>query len=446
MHTIFDYLAQELQNEYESEYDLHLKKNFSVPKIYSANGDLNKRWYVYFSYRDPNSGKLKRQTPIYSNANKFKTKEERLSVLVTYRKALLNLLKKGYSPHADNEELYAKLTGNNTQLPSINKEREIALEPTQANSDQVDNTRESVMTYKEAFTFGLKQKEKLINETTRRSFENRLKNFLRWVEENHPNVQGINEIDKRLVSSFLSDVLSKTSARNRNNFRADLSSIMQVLYDNDIVKSNIIKQIPVLKSIPKRNKTYTQEKQEEIFEYLEKEDRNLLLFIKFISYNFLRPIEVCRLQIGDIDLKNKTIQFQAKNSPVKTKIIPDLLIKELPNLSKLKKGLFLFTPDEIGGKWDTELENKRDYYSKRFKRVVKDHFGLGKDYGLYSFRHTYITKLYRHLVKESSPFEAKSKLMLITGHSSMSALEKYLRDIDAELPEDYSHMLESLKK
>ena len=63
------------------------------------------------------------------------------------------------------------------------------------------------------------------------------------------------------------------------------------------------------------------------------------------------------------------------------------------------------------------------------------------DYGLYSFRHTFITKLYREICKTSSPFEAKSKLMLITGHSSMTALEKYLRDIDAELPADYSELL-----
>jgi len=75
---------------------------------------------------------------------------------------------------------------------------------------------------------------------------------------------------------------------------------------------------------------------------------------------------------------------------------------------------------------------------KEYRVIFKFHFGLGKDYGLYSFRHTYITKLYRALVKDSSPFEAKSKLMLITGHSSMTALQKYLRDIDAELPEDYS--------
>jgi integrase len=432
MHTIFDYLAKELENEYESEYDSTLKKNYSTPKIYSANGNLSKRWYVYFSYRDPDSGKLKRQTPIYSNANKFKTKEDRLSVLVTYRKALQKLLKRGYSPYSDNKKLFAKLEESKNQLGSPNQT---------ISQKEVRNAEESVMTYKEAFAFGLKQKEKLVNDTTLKSYENRIKNIIKWLEEKHPNIVGIDEINKKVISQFLSDALEKSSPRSRNNYRTDLSSIMQVLYDNDIIKSNIIKQIPVLKAISKRNKTYTPEKEDEIFKYLEKEDKNLLLFIKFISYNLLRPIEVCRLRIGDIDLKNKQIRFKAKNSPLKTKIIPDLLIKELPDITNLKKELFLFTPDGIGGKWDTELRNKRDYYSKRFKRVVKDHFGLGADYTLYSFRHTYITKLYRYLVKDSSPFEAKSKLMLITGHASMSALEKYLRDIDAELPDDYSHML-----
>ncbi|MFT4830512.1 MAG: hypothetical protein ACI815_000146 [Psychroserpens sp.] len=45
------------------------------------------------------------------------------------------------------------------------------------------------------------------------------------------------------------------------------------------------------------------------------------------------------------------------------------------------------------------------------------------------------------LIKGSSPFEAKSRLMLITGHRSMLVLEKYIRDIDAELAKDYSDLL-----
>ena len=38
-----------------------------------------------------------------------------------------------------------------------------------------------------------------------------------------------------------------------------------------------------------------------IYEFLAENDPNLLLFIKFVSYNFLRPIEVCRLKVEDID-------------------------------------------------------------------------------------------------------------------------------------------------
>ncbi|SEK73229.1 hypothetical protein SAMN04488008_10248 [Maribacter orientalis] len=39
--------------EYESAYDLSVKRSFSIPKIYSANGDLKKRWYMYFSFATP---------------------------------------------------------------------------------------------------------------------------------------------------------------------------------------------------------------------------------------------------------------------------------------------------------------------------------------------------------------------------------------------------------
>ena len=33
---------------FENAYDLSMKMNYSNPKVYRANGDLQKRWYVYF--------------------------------------------------------------------------------------------------------------------------------------------------------------------------------------------------------------------------------------------------------------------------------------------------------------------------------------------------------------------------------------------------------------
>ncbi|RMZ51951.1 hypothetical protein EB822_00470 [Flavobacteriaceae bacterium PRS1] len=119
MFNLKELLTFECKNEYESAYDLSLKRSFSNPKIYSANGDLKKRWYVYFSFREPDNGKLKRLTPFYGNANKYKTKEERLEVLVVYRKTLLKLLKQGYNPYADNSELYHKLNSKEVSSPQI---------------------------------------------------------------------------------------------------------------------------------------------------------------------------------------------------------------------------------------------------------------------------------------------------------------------------------------
>jgi hypothetical protein len=42
-------LLRYLQSEHDFEHDLKEKKKYSEPKIYDADGDLSKRWYVYFS-------------------------------------------------------------------------------------------------------------------------------------------------------------------------------------------------------------------------------------------------------------------------------------------------------------------------------------------------------------------------------------------------------------
>ena len=101
-----------------------MTKNFSNHNIYIAGGDLTKRWYVYFSYRNPETGKLKRVTPIYGNVNKFKTKEERLYVLSAYRKKLLKILKAGFNPFEDNEDLYQKYKSKEGTLREIAGQKE----------------------------------------------------------------------------------------------------------------------------------------------------------------------------------------------------------------------------------------------------------------------------------------------------------------------------------
>ncbi|MDT0552089.1 tyrosine-type recombinase/integrase [Urechidicola vernalis] len=445
-----------LRTVYENVHDFKMIQPFSEPKIYTGGVDismwsklsneqkttaLSKEWYLYYSYRNPTTGKLKRQPNIKAGVNRYKTKRERLSFLKVMKESLLELLKAGFNPYNHDPELERKFFGslesvelNSTNVVNSSKKtniKEVEINPT--------TEIESISVMK-ALKLGLETKKRTLSSSTYGRYASRVNQFEKWLENEGLIEESIESVSKKTIIKYLNKVLETTSARNRNNVRGVLSSLFNTLEDNEIIEENFVRKINVLQAKASRNKTYTPQQQKEIYEYMEQHDSILLLFVQFVSYNFLRPIEVCRLRIEDIDVVDKKLYVRAKNKMVKIKIIPEILIECLPDLAEMNKKHFLFTPDKIGGAWDSEENNKRDYFSKRFKKV-KDHFGLGKDYGLYSFRHTFITKLYRQIRKEYSQFEAKSRLMMITGHTTMIALNQYLRDIDAELPEDYSNLI-----
>lgn len=434
-----------------------MKLDYSEPKIFTGGIDisnwskltaaqkkdaLSKSWFVYYSFRHPETGKLKKQPFIKAGANNFKTKRERYAFLRTMREALSKLLELGYSPYKDNSDLEAKLFSEKEEptdkqsKPKPQQQPQPLLEP----KPVPEEPQEEEMSIDEAFKFGLSMKEHMMNKNSYVQYKSRIGLFEKWLKEEKIFEKPITSITKKTVNQYLNTIVKKTSARNRNNSRTDIASLFQLLEENEIVKSNFVQSIAKLKTVPKRNKTYTPTQEKNINTHLEKHDPTLHLFIKFISLNFLRPIEVCRLKIRDVDLNDKKLYVKAKNQPVKIKIIPDILIQDIPDLSKLPADALLFGRFGIGEAWNATETNRRTEFSKRFKDV-KDYFGLGEEFGLYSFRHTFITKLYRKLRGQNSPNETKSKLMLITGHSTMAALEKYLRDIDAELPEDYSNLL-----
>ncbi|MFJ1424908.1 tyrosine-type recombinase/integrase [Capnocytophaga canimorsus] len=404
MSDFYNKIRNAYENEYTNAYAMKNRGLYSIPKIYDANGDLSKRWYVYFSFRNPKTGKMERQTPVYLGVNKLKKLSDRREAIKVLRDAL------------------EKALANGTINPYENTYSEI-----------------KIINIAQAVELALKNAQATMRESSFKDYKSRINKFEKWLDNNGFSGRSVQAITKKTVLNFLNDVLEKTSAKNRNNTRSNLSIFFKYLEDNEYIAENFVSKIPVLNAKPERNKTYTQTQESQIFNYLEKNDKLLLLMIKFVSYNFLRPIEVCRLQIKNIDFEGKRLVVDAKNKLQKTKIIPEILFQEIQHLKGLNPDFYLFAPDGVTH-WDTTEINKRDYWSKRFKKV-KDVFSLGKDYGLYSFRHTFITKLYRELRKQFTPFEVKSRLMLITGHTTITALEKYLRDIDAELPEDYSNLI-----
>lgn len=403
-------ILKSIKKNTETNTFLYMKKKYSAPKIYNANGDLSKRWYVYYSFRDPKSDLLIRQAPVYAGVNELKTKSERTEAITILRKSVSLILENGYNPYVKDEFS--------------------------------DENKTYTIDY--CFEFVLNLKKNSLSQVSYKDFSSRVKQFKKWLDTKGFALKTIDKINTKAINSYLNEVQLKSTAMNRNNTRGSLSSFFTTLAKNEIIASNPVFKIEILKTKPQRHKSYTSEQEQKIFNYLETENPVLLLFIKFISYNFLRPVEVCRLKVKDIDIINKKIYLKTKNKPVKIKIIPDILINELPNLLLLNDENYLFSKKSYGENWNISETSRRNFYSEDFS-FIKEKFNLGSDYGLYSFRHTFITKVYVELVKTLTPNEAKNQLMLITGHNTMSALEKYLRDVDAVFPEDYSHLIKNKK-
>ena len=398
-------LLRYLQCEHDFEHDLKEKKKYSEPKIYDADGDLSKRWYVYFSFRKTAESALVR-FPNNFYAAQYLDKKDRLQWLKKIQRTLSILLKDGFDPY--------------------NPENKFEF-------DTEDNSNQSI---EEALKFALNIKKSTLAATSYKGLEGRILRFEKWLNENGFKNRLITTVNKKVVTSYLNEILIATSAKNRNNTRTDISSIFTVLADNDIIPDHFIHKVPVLKSTPEKNKSFTTEEEAKIFNYLDKNNKLLALYVKFISYNFLRPVEVNRVKIGDIDLNDKILKIKTKTG-FKVKRIPQLLIDEIPDLSIYPCDAYLFGRKDFGQYWEATENNRRNDYSDYFLEVKKK-FGFDKNYGLYSFRHTFITKLYNTFIKEMTPDEAESNIMSITGHSTKTALRKYLREINAYIPDDYS--------
>ena len=395
------FFNDKLRTAYESAYSDFMKpKDYIEAKIYHGGKkyDLKKRWYVYYSILDPETGNMKRQPQITFNVNKrFKTKEERMHHLTLIKNIVNDALKNGWS------------------IPSLS---EMTKQYTAAS----------------CLDYALSIKKLEVKETTYKDYESRVKQFKRFLKKRGIDILPIENITKKDVTDFLSKY---EGAKNYNNGKIALKSVFDVLSSESYIERNFIEDIRNKKVTTKAIKIYSKSDVEKIVKLLKKEDKTLLMYIYFESYMFWRPIEIIRIKPENINLKERLISVEVKTKALKTKIIPEIIFNDLKEFIKGKAG-YIFEPENSN--WENVGEiNRRDYYTKAFFKFRKKH-GISPDFKLYSFRHTFITKIYLELRKTMSKSDSVKHLSLITGHES-KAIYNYIQVNDIELPEDYSEYL-----
>lgn len=419
------------QKKYTRKYTaiplLKMSKNHAI-KFYTGGVDvkkwssltpnekkeaLRKSWYVRWYFLNPKTNKLERQVNIKSGVNRLSKMTDRIKRLKKIKNHVKKAIKDGYSP-------YEKINDN-------------------------FETEKKYINIKDALKKAHDHSNLTVSKVTSNDYFYAKEQFLKFIGSTN-QLKDIKEVNKTTILKFLNQKLEKTSARTRNNYKSSLSALFTVLENKlNLIERNFIKDISNEKTKVKTDRTFTKTELKNIVEWLKCTDPYLLTYIRFIAYNFLRPVEVNRLKVKDINLEESLLYFQAKNKPLKIKRIPSIFIDDIKalNLHLYNAEHFLFTPKNEPAEWNSLDNSRRDTFSKRFK-IVKNKFNLGSQYGLYSFRHSFITNLFRYLrsVEKKSYSEAIEVLQPITGHETRVALERYIHQIDADIPEDWSDKID----
>lgn len=380
-------------------------------------GDLTRRWYVYYQYRNPNTGKLD-DFKVYKGVNRVKTVTERRKKLKQLKVAMERLLDDGFSPFEKYKKGGAVTSREETDILAA-----------------IDHVVEVKKAYLKSSSF--------------KTFEARIKIFKAYLKDQGKGTITAREISRSDITDFLSWVQRTRKIGNfsRNNYLADIKGLFTKLVEEEYTGRNPTLKIADLPANPKKNRAFSSQQIEVVKSWMLEYDPNLYKFIRWVTYAFLRPVEVCRIQVKHIDLENALLYIPTKTKSEKVRrIIPRLLddLKEI-NIGQYQPEDYLFTKHGHPGPWLSHRDKKpvqdmerRTWFGNRFKLLKKD-IGLGPEYGIYSFRHSAVGDIYKSITSAGyTSYHAKMIMMPITGHDTLQALDQYLREAQIEIAEDHS--------
>jgi integrase len=390
------------------------KKPTMIPRGSTLEKEWAKnKWYINYSY----NGKQYRTKGEMNRKKDHKEKAFEAEVLLEIIK---NDLKNGYNPENP--------------------------------MDYVENLIQSYITINDSVNRYLGEISSYCRPKTVQSYQSKL----RYLVESFPN-KPVNSFTSEDLEKYISDrikqspkaqifvndryiVLNKEINWTQNTVRS-AKGIFRAFFNWCISKKYYTNENPVSKiearkirseveSSP-RNIPFTVEDNKLIMIYLDENDKLAAFFCRFIYYTCIRPGELSKLKVKDLDMENRQITIPmniSKNTkrttPEVIKIVPELY-KELEALSiaDFPKNYFVCSNAQsiIG---ETTLGNNIPY--KRFKKALKNLGLINKGYNLYSFKH------FSNIMRYNSGWKL-TEIMKVNRHSSITMTEKYLRNINRDI-------------
>ena len=232
--------------------------------------------------------------------------------------------------------------------------------------------------------------------------------FFSWLEEN-----GF-QANQQSVKAFFKHLYKTRHSTTYNVYVGCLKNIFSQIGHGQLTEG--INRIPEIKT-PARY--YQAHHISKLCTEFAKRDPKLLLFVKFIFYCFIRPVEIRFMRVEDILFYEQKILIRgeiSKNKKTQYVAIPDAFLKDLDFLKKAPPGSYLFPSVKSNKK-----PIGKNTMTARHRKILQ-HLGFSSDYKLYSWKHTGAVQL----VKAGVSIKAIQTQMR---HHSLDQTDQYLRQL-----------------
>lgn len=325
-------------------------EKFKLARIQDYNGDLSRRWYIQYSYRNPDTHKF--QPFRIWVSSQCKTSVARYVEAKTLRDKINSKLRAGYNPFKAADQ-------NKTLIAAL--QEIVALK---------------------AAACGKRA------ETSYRSISNKL---ISWLQHNSYAAILPPEFNRHMALEYFDSLLlsGKYSNRTYNNNLTSLRTLFNELFERDYVDMNVLQKIKKLPEGEAPLSTYTPAEKFLIKKTLESNFPQLLLAAYLIHYCFLRPAELVRLKIENVLLQKNAVfvsSAQSKNKKNKPVTMPHYVSELFERLgyNKLPGGMYIFSNNHKLTPGIKKIAPTR--IAEMWKVHVQDALEIKK--GIYLMKHT----------------------------------------------------------
>lgn len=385
------------------------KKIAILPEVNNCGGDLSKKWFVYYSYRDPRNDKMKR-FKAYQGLHKIKDYDRRMAAAIALKEEYAEKLKNGWNPFlADDSAIYED------QLQYQNVARIYG---------KMKMANKTVAYFSSEF---VKQKQlgNSLEQETIGTYKSKLRIFGQWLDKNGMAGYDITLIDNKIVLQFFDFLINdrKLAGNSVKKYKQLIRDMFEFARREIKLMENPVYNIPDCKRINDQSPRPIAEFDiQDLKEAIKKEDPQLWLAISFEYYCFLRPgKELRKLRIGEIDFARGVIdveQLRSKTNLERFPTIPLVFLKELREIYQLQdypRDWYVFGKNGKPGPEYLGKNNMRNRFGKIRKRLK-----MPDSYKYYSWKHT-------GNGRASDAGISMKALQDQNGHTSITTTEIYMR-------------------